>query len=171
MTNFVPGELWVTLYLGEGYWLAGDADRATRTLQQCLQLGERCRMTVFIGCAHRLLGEIAASSDAVESQIPLAVSHLDQSITIFTSINAENELALSDAAYGRVCTTESNSRGARPLGSRASDIREAWHISRTRKSTGRSRQSGDPVNVSDCDLALQWWHGRSPARIRRPARR
>jgi len=124
MTNFVPGELWVTLYLGEGYWLAGDADRATRTLQQCLQLGERCRMTVFIGCAHRLLGEIAASSDAVESQIPLAVSHLDQSITIFTSINAENELALSYAAYGRVCTQQNRILEARDHLARALAIFE-----------------------------------------------
>ena len=60
----VYGEIFA-LFLGEGYWLAGEYDKATQTLQEHLQIATRNGMKFHIGSAHRLLGEVAMHTDLV----------------------------------------------------------------------------------------------------------
>jgi tetratricopeptide (TPR) repeat protein len=96
----VPPEIWQLLFLGEGYWLAGESDNARRTLEELLDLANRCGAQFYLGSAHRLLGEIALPTDPIQVAVPLAASHFEQSIAILQQIHAENELALAYAGYG-----------------------------------------------------------------------
>lgn len=84
-------------WLGEGYWLAGDCERVKQTLEECLELAERCGIKCYTGRPHRLLGEIALGSDPAQ-----ALLHLDKSIEVLCGIKAANELALAYAGYGRL---------------------------------------------------------------------
>ena len=59
-------------------------------------------MKFHLGSAHRLLGEIALTTNPTQVAEPLAAPHFEQSIAILQQINAENELALAYAGYGRL---------------------------------------------------------------------
>ena len=83
-------------YLYEGYWLAGDYEKATHALREHLTIVERWGMRFQIGAAHRILGEIMSSSDSAQ-----AASYFERSIATLHEINAEPELALAYAGYGR----------------------------------------------------------------------
>ena len=83
-------------YLGEGYWLAGEDDKAMQTLEKGLKIAERCGARYYSAFAQRLLGEIALKTNPAQ-----AVPHFEKSIAVFQDIKAENELALSFAGYGR----------------------------------------------------------------------
>ena len=93
--RFVFGEHCAT-FLGEGYWLAGEYDKATHTLRENLAIIEPWDMRFQIGSANRLLGEIALQTDPRQ-----AGSHFEQSIATLSEIKAEHELALTYAGYGR----------------------------------------------------------------------
>jgi tetratricopeptide (TPR) repeat protein len=95
--GFVWGELIFALYLGEGYWLAGEYDKATQTLRELLHVAERCGMQFLVGSAHRFLGEIALHTNLAQ-----AAPHFETSIAILRTIHAENELALAYVGYGRL---------------------------------------------------------------------
>jgi len=95
------GELFA-LFLGEGYWLTGEYDKARQALEEHLAIAERCGMKFHIGAAHRLLGEIALTTNPYQVEEPLAAPHFEQSIAILHAIHAENELALAYAGYGRL---------------------------------------------------------------------
>ncbi len=97
--HFIWGES-AALFLGEGYWLAGEYDDATRTLEEFLEIAERRGMKFHLGSAHRLLGEIALSTNPGQTDEPLAAPHFERSISILRDIKAENELALTYAGYG-----------------------------------------------------------------------
>ena len=84
-------------YLGEGYWLAGEDGEAKRTLEDCLEMAERCGTRYYLGIAHRFLGEIALKNDLSQ-----AAPHFEKSIDVLREIKAENELALAYAGYGRL---------------------------------------------------------------------
>ena len=90
------------LWLGEAYWLSGEYEKATRTLDELLEIATRCGMKFHIGCAHRLLGEIALTTNPTQSEAPLAAPHFDKSIAILQEIGAENELALAHEGDGRL---------------------------------------------------------------------
>jgi hypothetical protein len=94
--GFVPIELFYALYLGEGYWRAGEYAKATQTLRELLPVAERCGMQFVVGSAHRFLGEIALHTDPAQ-----AAPHFEQSIATLRAIRADNELALAYAGYGR----------------------------------------------------------------------
>jgi len=96
--HFVPFATFHTLWLCEGYWLTGEYDKATQTLDDLLEAAERCGMRFVIGSAHRLLGEIALTKD----EVPTAATNFEKSTAILRAINAENELALAYAGYGRL---------------------------------------------------------------------
>jgi class 3 adenylate cyclase/tetratricopeptide (TPR) repeat protein len=100
--RFVSFEMFFALFLGEGYWLVSDYDKATQTLEECLEIAERCGMKFFLGSAHRLLGEMALTTNPSQLEEPLAASHFEKSITVLREIQAENELALAYAGYGRL---------------------------------------------------------------------
>jgi tetratricopeptide (TPR) repeat protein len=99
--RFVPAEGF-TPFLGEGYWLAGEADKARQTLEELLEIAAQCGMRFHIGSAHRLLGEIALTTNPAQREEPLAAPHFERSIAILQQIKAENELALAYAGYGRL---------------------------------------------------------------------
>ncbi len=93
----MPGEIPHTCNLGEGYWLAGEDDKARHTLEEGLRIAERCGARYYLGWAHRLLGEIALKTNPAQ-----AAAHFKKSIAILREIKAENELALVYAGYGRL---------------------------------------------------------------------
>jgi class 3 adenylate cyclase/tetratricopeptide (TPR) repeat protein len=95
--RFMIGLVPTALYLGEGHLLAGEYDKATQSLEECLKLAERCGMRYYIGGAHRLLGEVA-----LKANLSLAAPHFEKSIGVCQEIKAENELALAYSGYGRL---------------------------------------------------------------------
>jgi hypothetical protein len=74
-------------FLGEGYWLAGEDDKARQTLEEGLEMAERYGVRYELGFAHRLLGEISLKNRSAQ-----AAPHFEKSIAIFQEIKAENEL-------------------------------------------------------------------------------
>jgi tetratricopeptide (TPR) repeat protein len=80
VARFVPSEIMVRTYLGEGYWLAKEFEKSRQMLEEVL-----------------ILGEIALKINSAQ-----AISQFEKSIAIFQEIKAENELALAFASYGRL---------------------------------------------------------------------
>jgi class 3 adenylate cyclase/tetratricopeptide (TPR) repeat protein len=112
-------ELLSTLWLGEGYWLAGEHAQATQTLRKLLEGAQRCGTQFLVGSAHRLLGEIALCTTPAE-----AAPHFEQSIATLHAIHAENELALAYAGYGRWHAQQGDMAQARDYLTRALAIFE-----------------------------------------------
>jgi class 3 adenylate cyclase/tetratricopeptide (TPR) repeat protein len=94
--SFMAFETPLRCYLGEGYWLAGEKEKAKQTLEEGLEMAELCGASYFVGFAHRILGEIT-----MKTKLDQAVLHFEKSIAIFREIKAENELALAYVSYGR----------------------------------------------------------------------
>ena len=120
----VPAELFQMLCLGEGYWLAGEYDHTRQTLEDLLELAERCGAKFYLGAARRLLGELALTTNPTQVEAPLAAPHFEQSIAILRAINAENELALAYAGYGRLHQQQGHIEPAREYLTRALAIFE-----------------------------------------------
>jgi tetratricopeptide (TPR) repeat protein len=100
--GLTASEIPLMCYLGEGYWLAGEDDKAGQTMEKGLEIMERCGTRYYAGFAQRLLGEIAMKNNPAQAGEPLAAPHFEKSIAIFQEIKAENELALAYACYGRL---------------------------------------------------------------------
>jgi tetratricopeptide (TPR) repeat protein len=96
-SGHMPTEIPTTCFLGAGYWLAGEDDKARQTLEEALEMADRCGARYYLGWAQRLLGEIALKANPAQ-----AVSHFEKSIAVLQEIKAENELALAYAGYGRL---------------------------------------------------------------------
>jgi tetratricopeptide (TPR) repeat protein len=120
----VPAELSQMLFLGEAYWLAGESDNARQTLEELLELANRCGAKFYLGSAHRLLGEIALTTDPIQVAAPLTAPHFEQSIAILQQIKAENELALAYAGYGRLRHQQGHDEQAREYLTRSLEIFE-----------------------------------------------
>src|SRR5262249_27021117 len=99
--RFVWGELLGALRLGEAYWLTGEYDNARHILEGLLEPAEQCGMQFLLAAAHRLLGEVALTTNPTQREAPLAAPHFERSIAMLQHIGAENELALAYAGYGR----------------------------------------------------------------------
>ena len=106
-------------YLGEGYWLAGEDDKAVQTLEKGLKIAERCGARYYIGFAQRLLGEIALKTNPNHAAL-----HFEKSIAIFQEIKAENELAMAYADYGRLHKKQGEIAQAREYLTKALEIFE-----------------------------------------------
>jgi class 3 adenylate cyclase/tetratricopeptide (TPR) repeat protein len=117
--RYGSGEVFCMLFLGEGYWLAGEYDKARQTLEECLELSEWLGMKNYLGWGHRLMGEIA-----LKTNLEQATTHFEQSITILREIKAENELALAYAGYGRFYKQQGNMDQARVYLTKALEILE-----------------------------------------------
>jgi len=100
--RFVPGEIWETAILAEGFFLTDEYEKATQTIEKALRLAHRCEMKFFIGWTYRLQGEVALKTNPAQAGEPLAAPYFEKSIAIFQEIKAENELALAYAGYGRL---------------------------------------------------------------------
>jgi class 3 adenylate cyclase/tetratricopeptide (TPR) repeat protein len=103
--------------LGEGYWLAGEDGKARQILEDILEILEPSESRR--GVAYRLLGEIALNDNPTK-----AAHHFEKSITLFKEINAENELALAYAGYGRLHRKQGQIKQAREYLSKAIEIFE-----------------------------------------------
>ncbi|MFC1857239.1 adenylate/guanylate cyclase domain-containing protein [Thermodesulfobacteriota bacterium] len=108
-----------TLPLGEGYWLAGEYEKARQILEEALELTERCGMKLYMGWAHRLLGEIALETNPAQAE-----PQFEKSIETLQEIKAENELALSYASFGRFYKQQGNFAKAREYLTQALEIFE-----------------------------------------------
>ncbi len=117
--RFRPTEMYCVMYLGEGYWLAGEHDKARQTLKDALELAESCEYRFHVGWAQRLLGEIALKTDP-----PSAVPHFEKSIALLREIRAENELALTYSGYGRFHKQQGNIEQARKYLTKSLEIFE-----------------------------------------------
>jgi len=82
-------------FLGEGYWLAGEDDKARQTLEKGLEMAERYGVRYYAGFARRLLGEMDLKTNPAQAE-----THFGRSIAVLQEIKAENELALAYKSYG-----------------------------------------------------------------------
>jgi tetratricopeptide (TPR) repeat protein len=117
--RFMPSEIPHTCNLGEGYWLAGENNKAKQTLEEGLRITERCGARYYLGWTHRLLGEIALKTNPAQ-----AAPHFEKSIAILREIKAQNELALVYAGYGRLHKQKGQIAQAREYLTKALEIFE-----------------------------------------------
>jgi tetratricopeptide (TPR) repeat protein len=115
-TRFAWGQIF-TVFLGELYWLAGEYEKARQFLQECLEVGERCGIRIFIARSHRLLGEVALKTEPSQ-----AAGHFEKSMAVCQEIKAENELALAYAGYGRLLRHQGRTSEAREYLTRSLEI-------------------------------------------------
>jgi len=117
--RFINSEIPLACYLGEGYWLAGEGDKARQSLEKGLEMAERCGFRYYAGFAQRLLGESILKTNPDQ-----AVRHFEKSITIFREIKAENELAMAYQGYGRLHKKQAQTARAREYLTKALEIFE-----------------------------------------------
>ena len=117
--RFITVEIPLKCFLGEGYWLAGEDEKARQTLEEGLEMAERYGQRYEIGFAHRLLGEISLKNNPAK-----ATPYLKKSIAIFKEIKAENELAMAYAGYGRLLKKQGEIAQAREYLAMALEIFE-----------------------------------------------
>jgi len=117
--GFMAFETPLRCYLGEGYWLAGEEEKARQTLEEGLEMAERCGARYHVGFAHRVLGEIAMKTNPAQAE-----PHLEKSIAVLREIKAENELALAYAGYGRLHKQKGQTLQAREHLTKALEIFE-----------------------------------------------
>ena len=106
-----------TAFLGEAYWRAGQPSLATETLQELLEVIEPCGMRGWMGLAHRVLGEISSTDGPA-----VAPQHFERSLALLTETNAQPELALTCASYGRFLRRQGHMEEAREYLERALEI-------------------------------------------------
>jgi tetratricopeptide (TPR) repeat protein len=85
--RFRWGEVGYRVCLGEGYYLAGEYEKASQTLKESLNLAERLGMQWFIGVAHSLLGQAILKTDPTR-----AAYHFEKSIASLQKTNADPTL-------------------------------------------------------------------------------
>jgi len=117
--GFMAFETPLRCYLGEGYWLAGEEEKARQTLEEGLEMAKRCGARYYVGFAHRLLGEIALKTNSAQG-----AAHFEKSIAVLEEIKAENELALAYADYGRFHKKQGQVAQARQYLTKALEIFE-----------------------------------------------
>jgi tetratricopeptide (TPR) repeat protein len=117
--QFTTNEIDLTCFLGEGYWLAGQDDKARQTLEKGLAIAERYGTRYYVGFTRRLLGEIALKTNLAQ-----AATHFEKSIAVFREIKAENELALAYAGHGRLHQKQGQVAQARQYLTKALEIFE-----------------------------------------------
>jgi tetratricopeptide (TPR) repeat protein len=117
--RFINSEIPLMCFLGEGYWLAGEDDKARQTLEEGLEMAERYGVRYYAGFAHRLLGESVLKTNPTQ-----AVPHFEKSIAIFREIKADNGLAMAYAGYGRLHKKQGEIARAREYLTKALEIFE-----------------------------------------------
>jgi class 3 adenylate cyclase/tetratricopeptide (TPR) repeat protein len=84
MGGFKAGEVGYLVMLGQGYFLAGEYDKATQTLKKVLELAEPSGMKWFIGNAHLFLGQVSLRTNPAE-----AGYHFEQGLMRFQQTGAD----------------------------------------------------------------------------------
>ena len=119
ISNHLPTIIPTICFMGAGYWLAGEKEKAKITLNEGLEIAERCGARYYIGWAHRLLGEVNLKTNTAKS-----ADHFEKSIAVLREIRAENELALAYAGYGRLLKKQGSMVQAREYLTKAFEIFE-----------------------------------------------
>ena len=117
--GYTAAEIPLTCYLGEGYWLAGENDKARKMLERSQEIAESCGAKYYLGFAHRLLGETMLETNPAK-----ATAHFEKSIVIFREIKAENELAMAYEGYGQLHKRQGQVAQAREYLTKALEIFE-----------------------------------------------
>jgi len=107
------------LALCEAYWLAGEYEKSKVALEELDQRTQRNGMRFWRGSGQRLLGEVALKTDPSNAAV-----HFENSIAILREVQAENELALAYAGYGRMHRQQGDIRQAREYLTQALEIFE-----------------------------------------------
>ena len=94
--SYEPGAVQVMVLLGHGFLLAGDLDKARKTIEECIELAGCCGMKLYLGWSHNLLAEIILKTNPEQAE-----SHLKKSVAILQKIKAAPYLARAYASYGR----------------------------------------------------------------------
>ena len=100
-------------FLGEAYCRTGRLKEATETLDGTIEHAERRGVRFYLGSALRLRAEVARKADSTEPGRLLASEHFEKAIGVLSEIGAENELALAQAGYARLCRESGDSDKAR----------------------------------------------------------
>jgi len=95
--QYAPIEIYSGIELAQGYSLIGEQEKARKIAEYCIESAERCGARYFVALAYRLLGELALKTKHQE-----AAPHLEQAISIFAEIKAENDLGLAFSSMGRL---------------------------------------------------------------------
>jgi tetratricopeptide (TPR) repeat protein len=117
--QFIPTEIPLVCFLAEGYWMAGEDEKARQALEEGLEMAERYGVRYFAGFAKRLLGEITLKTNPTQ-----AATHFEKSIAIFQEIRAENSLAMTYASYGRLHKQQGDINQAREYLTKALEVFE-----------------------------------------------
>jgi tetratricopeptide (TPR) repeat protein len=115
--RYVPMEIWMSIMLGEGYWLAEEVEKSRQILEEALHRSERLKMKYYIGWPSRLLGEIA-----IRTNPDKAAAFFDKSVRVLMEIGAKNDLAMAYAGYGRLHKHRGDSAKAREYFEKALEI-------------------------------------------------
>jgi len=113
------GQLPIAWSLSEGYFLAGQYDKARQTAKEVLQTAAQCGAGTYQAMAHRILGDVALETNPGE-----AAPHFEKAISICRDIKAENELALAYSGMGRFHKKQGNTALAREYLKNALEIFE-----------------------------------------------
>ncbi len=120
--RFIGAELFQTPPLVEAYCLGAQYEAAQRASEEMLEIATRSGMRFHVALAHRIMGEIALSTGS--SKMDEAASRFETSIGILRKIEAQNELALTYAGYGRLLRRLGRVDDARHYLTRALEIFE-----------------------------------------------
>jgi len=121
--RFQPGVIYNSHWLGEGYWMAGEYDKAIQTLNNLLDQAKQYKTPLYFGIAHYFLGEIFLEDDPEE-----ASSHFEKSINTFQELKAEYYLARAYSGYGRYHKQQGDLMQARQYLVKALEIFERLEI-------------------------------------------
>ena len=105
------------LPLAEGYLAQRDVNRARDNADKALQIALKQGYPIHEANAHRILGEILASTD-----FPSAEDHFSRSLKIMQRIKARNEEGKTELSWGRACQQYGDMDQARMHLTRAAEI-------------------------------------------------
>jgi tetratricopeptide (TPR) repeat protein len=107
------GQIFTACSLGEAYCRTGRLKEAAETLDGAIEHTERIGMRYYLGSALRLRAEVARKADSTEPGRLRASGYFEQAIGVLSEIGAENELALAQGGYARLCRESGDSDKAR----------------------------------------------------------
>ena len=117
--RYEPGAVQTMVLLVQGLLLAGDLDKAKKTIEECIELAESCGMKLYLGRSHCLLAEINLKINPKQT-----VSHLKKSVAILQEIKAAPFLARAYTVYGRYYNNKGQIRHAKEYLNKALSIFE-----------------------------------------------
>jgi class 3 adenylate cyclase/tetratricopeptide (TPR) repeat protein len=90
-------------FLGEAYCRTGRLKEAAETLDGTIEHTERIGWPYYLGSALRLRAEVVRKADSSEQGRRRAAGYFERAMGVLSEIGAENELALAQAGYARLC--------------------------------------------------------------------